>query len=76
MLVNKDYQWILVPLAKPQQQNPVHFAKEINANQIDHVLKRNEVDQDFLGIIWLVKEEVKGMDALEKSTTMQTPKWD
>ena len=40
------------------------------------MLKRNEVDRAFLGIIRLVNEESEGMDALEKSTTMQKPKRD
>ena len=40
------------------------------------MLKKNEVDRSFLGIIRLVKEESKGMDALEESMTMQKPKWD
>ena len=51
VMVNKDYQWISLPLAKPWQPNPVHLANEISVNQIDHMLKRNEVERAFLGII-------------------------
>ena len=76
MVVNKDHQWILLPLAKPRQSNPIHLANEISANQINHMLKRNEVERAFLGIILLVKEESEGMDVPEESTTMQKPKWD
>ena len=34
------------------------------------------VERAFLGIIQLVEEESKGMDASEESTTTQKPKWD
>ena len=30
--MNKDHQWILLPLAKPRESNPVHIANEINVN--------------------------------------------
>ena len=40
------------------------------------MLKRKEVERAFLGIIRLVEEESKGMDAPEESTTTQKPKWD
>ena len=76
MVVNKDHQWISLPLAKPQQQNPIHLEDEIGVNRINHMFKRNEVDRTFLGIIRLVKEKSEGMDAPEKSTTTQNPKWD
>ena len=33
VVVNKDHQWILLPLAKPLQSNPVHLANEISASQ-------------------------------------------
>ena len=51
VVVNKDHQWVSLPLAKPQQSNPVHVANEISANQINHMLKRKEVERAFLGII-------------------------
>ena len=76
VVVNKDHQWISLPLAKPWQPTLVHLTKEISANQTHHMLKRNEVDRAFLGIIRLVKEESEGMGAPEESTTMQKPKWD
>ena len=76
VVVNMDHQWISLPLAKPPQSNPVHLADEISANQVDHMLKRNEVERAFLGIIRLVKEESEGVDALEESTTTQKPKWE
>ena len=38
--------------------------------------KRKEVERAFLGIIRLVEEESKGMDAPEESMTTQKPKWD
>ena len=75
-MVNKDHQWISLPLAKPWQSNPIHLANEISANQINHMLKRKEVKRAFLGIIRLVKEESEDMDAPEESTTTQKPKWD
>ena len=31
MVVNKDHQWISLPLAKPLQSNAVHLANEISA---------------------------------------------
>ena len=68
-MVNQDHQGISLLPIKPQQQNLVHFVDEISANQIDYMLKRNEVDLAFLGIIQLVKEESEGMDAPEESTT-------
>ena len=70
VVMNQDHQWISLPLAKPRHSNLVHLANEINANQIDHMFKRNEVDRAFLGIIRLVKEESEGMDAPEESTTI------
>ena len=54
----------------------VHIADEISASQIDHMLKRNEMDRDFLGIIQLVNEESEGLDVQDKSPSMQKPKWD
>ena len=76
VVVNKDHQWISLPLAKPLQSNPVHLANEISASQANQMLKRKEVERAFLGIIRLVEEESKGMDAPEESTTTQKPKWD
>ena len=76
MVVNKDHQWISLPLPKPLQSNPVHLANEISASQANQMLKRKEVERAFLGIIRLVEEESKGMDAPEESTTTQKPKWD
>ena len=70
MVVNKDHQWISLPLAKPRQSNPVHLANEISANWVDHMLKINVVDRAFLGIIRLVKEESEEMDAPKEATTM------
>ena len=40
------------------------------------MLKRNEVEWAFLGIIWLVKEKSEGMDTPEESTITQKWKWD
>ena len=51
MVVNKGHQWVSLSLAKPQQSNPIHLANEISANQINHTLKRKEVERAFLGII-------------------------
>ena len=69
VVVNKDHQWISLPLAKPLQSNPVHLASEISASQVNQMLKRKEVERAFLGIIRLVEKESKGMDALEESMT-------
>ena len=76
MVVNKDHQWISLPLAKPLQFNPVHLGNEISASQANQMLKRKEEERAFLGIIPLVEEESKGMDAPEASMTTQKPKWD
>ena len=76
MVVNKDHQWISLPLAKSLQSNLVHPAIEISASQVNHMLKRKEMERAFLGVIQLVKEESEGMDAPEESTTTQKPKWD
>ena len=76
VVVHKDHQWISLPLANPRQSTPIHLGNEISANQINQVIKRNEVEQAFLGIIKLVKEESEGMDAPKESTTTQKPKWD
>ena len=35
VVVNKDHQWISLPLAKPQQPNAAHLANKISANQIN-----------------------------------------
>ena len=51
VVVNKDHQWISLPLAKPLQSNPVHLANEISASQANQILKRKEVERAFLGII-------------------------
>ena len=40
------------------------------------MLKREEVERVFLGIIRLVKEDTEGMEALEESMTTMKPKWD
>ena len=51
MVVNKDHQWISLPLAKPRQSNPIRLANKISARQANQMLKRKEVEQAFLGII-------------------------
>ena len=76
VVVNQDHRWISLPLAKPSQSNPVHLANESSAAQANQMLKSKEVERAFLGIIRLVKEESKGMDAPEESMTTQKPKWD
>ena len=40
------------------------------------MLKKEHVEQAFLGIIRMVKEESEGMETPEESTTTQNPKWD
>ena len=40
------------------------------------MLKRDQVERAFLVIIWLVKEESKGMDVPEESMTTQKPEWE
>ena len=69
MVVNKNHQWISLPLAKPLQSNLVHLANEISASQINQMLKRKEGERAFLGIIRLIEEESEGMDAPEEFTT-------
>ncbi|MCV6577456.1 MAG: hypothetical protein OIF58_17165, partial [Cohaesibacter sp.] len=54
----------------------VHLANEISASQANQMLKSKEEERAFLGIIRLVEEELKGMDAPEESTTTHKPKWD
>ena len=68
--MKKCQNWISLPLAKFQQQNPVHLASEISVTQLDRMLKKEEMDRSFLGIIRLVKEESEGMGAPEESTAM------
>ena len=60
VVVNKDYQWISLPLAKPRQSNPIHLANEISTSQANQLLTRTEVERAFLGIIRLVEEEWHG----------------
>ena len=76
MVMKKGQDWISLPLAKSQQQDPVHLANEISATQLDKMLMRKEAERAFLGIIRLVKEDPKGMETPEESTTTQKPKWD
>ena len=44
VVVNKDHQWISLPLAKPLQSNLVHLANEISASQANQMLKRKEAE--------------------------------
>ena len=53
-----------MPLAKPRNQNPVHLARKISVTQVDCMLKRDQVERAFLGIIRLFKEESEQMDTL------------
>ena len=50
VVVNKEHQWISLPLAKPLQSNPVHLASEISASQVNHMLKKKEVERAFQGL--------------------------
>ena len=74
--MKKGQDWISLPLAKSQQQKPVHLAAEISATRLDKMLKRKEVERPFLGIIPLVKEDLDGVETPEESMTTQKPKWD
>ena len=76
VVMKKGQDWISLPLAKSQQQDPVHLATEISATRLDKMLKRKEVERAFLGIIRLVKEDPEGMETPEESMTTQKPKWD
>ena len=40
------------------------------------MLNKEEMERAFLAIIQLVKDDLKGMEALEESTAMKNPKWD
>ena len=40
------------------------------------MLKKEEVERAFLGIIQLVKEDTEGMEAPEESMPTEQPKWD
>ena len=73
--MKKGQDWISLPLAKSQQQDPVHLATEVSVTWLDKMLKRKEVERGFLGIIRLDKEDSEGMGTLEESTTIQKPKW-
>ena len=75
VVMKKGQEWISLPLAKSQQQDPVHLATEISATRLDKMLKRKEVERAFLGIIRLAKEDPEGMETPEESTTTQNPKW-
>ena len=74
MVMKKDQEWISLPLAKSQQQDPVHLATEISATRLDKMLKRKEVERAFLGIIQLVKEESEEMKTPAGSMTIVKPK--
>ena len=76
VVMKKGQNWISLPLAKSPQWNPIHLATEISAMQIDKMLKQEEVERAFVGIIRLVKEESKGMEAQEESMTTMKPKWE
>ena len=76
MVMKKGQNWISLPLAKSQQSNPIHLAMEMSATQLDKMLKKEEVERAFLGIILLVKEDLEGMETLDESVTMVKPKWD
>ena len=55
---------------------PSPFTTEISATQPDRMLKKEEVERAFLGIIQLAKEKSVGMETLEESMTMKNPKCD
>ena len=40
VVMKKGQDWISLPLAKSQHENPVHLASEISATQLDKMLKR------------------------------------
>ena len=48
--MKKGQDWISLPLAKSQQQDPVHLATEISATRLDKMLKKKEVERAFLGL--------------------------
>ena len=77
VVVNKDHQWISLPLAKPLQSNPVHLANEISV-QVKPIKCSREKRWNELswGLSDWLEEESKGMDAPEESTPTQKPKWD
>ena len=76
VVMKKGQEWISLPLAKSQQQDPIHLATEVSATRLDKMFKRKEVERAFLGIIRLVKEDPEGMETTEESTMTQKPKWD
>ena len=51
VVMKQGQDWISLPLAKPQQQDPVHLATEISATRLDKMLKKKEVERAFLEII-------------------------
>ena len=76
MVMKKRQNWISLPLAKSWQQSPIHLAHKIRATQLDRMLKKDEVERAFLGIIRLVKEDSEGMETPEESMGTMKPKWD
>ena len=42
VVMKKGQDWISLPLAKSQQQNPIHLTKKISATHLDKMLKRKE----------------------------------
>ena len=76
VVMKKGQDWISLPLAKSQQQDPAHLATEISATRLDKMFKRKEVERAFLGIIQLIKEDPEGMETPEESMTTQKPKWE
>ena len=51
VVMKKGQTWILLPLAKSQQRDPVHLATKISATQLDKMVKGKEVERAFLRII-------------------------
>ena len=46
-----------LPLASLDEDQPVHHANQISAKQMSRLLKRKQLDNAFLGFVWMVKEE-------------------
>ena len=76
VVVNKDHQWISLPLAKPLQSDPVHLANEISGVKPIKCSREKRRNELSWGLSDWLQEELKGMDAPEESTTTQKPKRD
>ena len=57
MVVQQGQDWHSLPLARQDEDTLAHMVDMIGAKQMSWLLKRKQVDNAFLGFVWMVKEE-------------------